>query len=79
MHYKEEHLNLDEWCCIIYTFKNAGKTHISMMDNLFVASSNFRVFPTDEARSWAEGNLLNYVYCYDKQYVLNSRDKAELN
>lgn len=65
--YKEDHLNPSEWCCVIYTFKNTGKTDISTMN----ISWNFRqsscIFPADEARRWAEGNLLNYFCCYDKK------------
>ena len=30
--YRAEDFNSDEWCCVIYTFKNAGKTDISTMD-----------------------------------------------
>ena len=66
-HYKEEHLNSDEWCCVIYTFKNAGKTDISSMDIIWHFQQSSCIFPADETRQWAEGNLLNYAYCYDKK------------
>lgn len=66
-HYKEEHLNPNEWCCVIYTFKNAGKTDISTMNIIWHFQQSSCIFPADEARPWAEGNLLNYSYCYDKK------------
>lgn len=66
-HYKEEHLNACEWCCVIYTFKNAGKTDISTMDIIWRFQQSSCIFPVGEARRWAEGNLLNYSYCYDKK------------
>lgn len=66
-HYKEEHLNSDEWCCVIYIFKNAGKTDISAMDFIWHFQQSSCIFSADEARPWAEGNLLNYSYCYDKK------------
>ena len=66
-HYKEEHLNSDEWCCVIYTFKNAGKTDISTMDIIWHFQQSSCIFSADEARPWVEGNLLNYSYCYDKK------------
>ncbi len=68
-HYKEEHLNSDEWCCVIYTFKNAGKTDISTMNIIWHFHQSSCIFPADTARPWAERNLLNYSYCYDKKYV----------
>ena len=66
-HYKEEHLNPDEWCCVIYTLKNAGKTDISTMDIIWHFQQSSSIFPADAARRWAKGNLLNYSYCYDKK------------
>lgn len=30
-HYNDEHLNANEWCCVIYVLKNAGKTDISTL------------------------------------------------
>lgn len=66
-HYKEEHLNPTEWCCVIYTFKNAGKTDISTMDIIWHFQQSSCIFPAGKARQWAESNLLNYSYCYDKK------------
>lgn len=66
-HYKQEYLNPAEWCCVIYTFKNAGKTDISTMDIIWHFQQSSCIFPIDEARPWIEGNLLNYSYCYDKK------------
>ena len=66
-HYNEEHLDPNEWCCVMYTFKNAGKTDISTMDTIWHFQQSSCIFPAGEARQWAEGNLLNYSYCYDKK------------
>lgn len=66
-HYKEEHLNPDEWCCVIYALKNSGKTDISTTDIIWHFQQSSCIFPATEARQWAEGNLLNYSYCYDKK------------
>ena len=66
-HYNEEHLDSSEWCCVMYTFKNAGKTDISSMDIIWHFQQSSCIFPAGEARQWADGNLLNYSYCYDKK------------
>lgn len=65
--YKKEHLNQGEWCCVMYTFKNVGKTDISTMDIIWHFQQSSCIFPADEARQWADGNLLNYSFCYDKK------------
>ena len=66
-HYKEKYLNQDEWCCVIYTFKNAGKTDVSTLDILWHFQQSSCLFPMDGVRRWTDGNLLNYSYCYDKK------------
>ena len=66
-HYKEEYLNPNEWCCIIYTFKNVGKTNISAMDIFWHMQKTSCVFPASETCQWAQDNLLNYSCCYDKK------------
>ena len=66
-YYKEEHLDPDEWCCVMYTFKNAGKTDVSTLDIFWHFQQSSCIFPAAEARQWADSNLLNYSYCYDKK------------
>ena len=65
--YEDKSLNIDEWCCVLYTLKNTGKTDIST----FYLFSNFQqttcIFPSSEARQYADANMLNYSYCYDKK------------
>lgn len=65
--YKSEHLDSDEWCCVIYTFKNAGKTDISTLDIFWNFQQSSCIFPADRARKWAEGKLLKYSFCYDQK------------
>ena len=64
-HYSEDHLNANEWCCVIYVLKNAGKTDISSLHMIWHFQQSSCIFPADHARQWAEGNLLNYGHCYD--------------
>lgn len=66
-HYKVGQLNSNEWCCVIYTLENAGKTDISTMDIIWNFQKSSCIFPMDTARQWAERNFLNYSYCYDKK------------
>ena len=66
-HYNKDHLNADEWCCVIYTFGYIGKTDISTLNIIWNLKQSSCIFPEDEAYQWATGNLLNYSYCYDKK------------
>lgn len=66
-HYKQEHLNSKEWCCVIYTIKNAGKTDVSTMNIIWNFQQTACVFTTDEASRCAKGNILNYAIWYDKK------------
>lgn len=66
-HYREEDFNPEEWCCVIYTFKNAGKTDISSFDIICNYKKDVCIFPTNGAQHYEQANLLNYRYCYDKK------------
>ena len=66
-HYCEDNLKTDEWRCVIYFLKNAGKTSISTLDVICHFQQTTCIFPSSEVRQYMEGNLLNYSYCYDKK------------
>lgn len=66
-HYKMEHLDSDKWCCVIYTFKNAGKTDISELDIIWNLQRSSSIVPIEAAGLFAEYNLFNCTWCYDKK------------
>ncbi len=66
-HYREEDFNNKDWCCVIYTFKNAGKTDISSLDIICNFKKDTCIFEVESATRFASGNVLNYWYCYDKK------------
>ncbi len=70
-HYDETLLNADEWCCVIYTLRNTGKTDISNVDIVWNHQRSACLFPIHSARQYTEGQLLNYSYCYDKKTRVN--------
>lgn len=65
--YNLNYFEKKNWCCVIYTFKNVGKTDISSMDIMTVNKKNSCLFSSDEAFYYANHGLLNYSYCYDKK------------
>lgn len=66
-HYRAEDFNPKEWCCVIYTFKNAGKTDISLLNIICNYKRDTCIFAVDSAKNFAMANVLNYNYCYDKK------------
>lgn len=66
-HYREEDLNEAEWCCVIYTFKNAGQTDVSTLDIICNAKKNTSIFPCSMVKVLASNKTLNYRFCYDKK------------
>ena len=66
-YYNEEHLDSNEWCSVMYILKNAGKTDISTLNIFWHYQQSSCIFPAAGARRWAEGNFLNYEFCYDKK------------
>lgn len=65
--YRAEDFNSDEWCCVIYTLKNVGKTAISAMDIICNYKKDSCMFSCDNCITWAANHLLNYSVCYDKK------------
>lgn len=65
--YCEDDFDTAEWCCVIYTLKNVGKTAISALDVICHFQRTTCIFPSDSAKQWADGNMLNYAYCYDRK------------
>lgn len=66
-HYREEDFDAKNWCCVIYTFENKGKTDVSLLDIICTYKKDTCIFPSRLAREYACGNALNYRVCYDKK------------
>ena len=66
-HYYAEDSDSTNWCCVIYTFKNAGKTDISTVDIFCNYKRRNCIFSRAQATSWMRDNFLNYSFCYDKK------------
>lgn len=66
-HYNEEYLNQNDWCCVIYTFKNVGKTDVSSFSIICNYQRDTCILPCDRAEFWARNNMLNYSEIYDQK------------
>ena len=66
-HFHPEDLNTNEWCCVIYTFKNVGKTDISTTDIICHYQRDTCIFPCAFADRYMRDNILNYSECYDRK------------
>ncbi len=67
INYRLEDFNTDEWCCVIYKFKNLGKTDISCVYAISMEKRSVALFDTSYANDFAKNGSLNYSNCYDKK------------
>lgn len=66
-HYNEDLLKKNEWCCVLYTLENIGKTDISSVDIIFYLYKTACMFPSEYANDLIKNNTLNYSFCYDRK------------
>ena len=66
-HFNPDDLDTHEWCCVIYTFKNVGKTDISTTDIICRYQKDTCIFPCALINEYIENNILNYSECYDRK------------
>ena len=77
-HYENGDINQEEWCCVIYTMKNAGKTDISSLRIVSNFQKNTCIFPGEEVAEWACNHLLNYSEYYDKKIRVDDTIKLKV-
>lgn len=65
--YNLEHFDRKKWCCIIYTFVNAGKTDISNFDIMVNFKQTCCLFNSKSAKEFAKEKMLPYSCCIDKK------------
>lgn len=66
-HFNPEDLNSSEWCCVMYTLKNVGKTDISTTNIICNYQRDTCIFPCTFLGTFISNNALNYSECYDKK------------
>lgn len=66
-YYRESDLVKKDWCCVIYTFKNMGKTDISIFDLICNYKRDTCIFNSNYVEMFTAANVLNYRVCYDKK------------
>lgn len=66
-HFKKEYFNEDEWCCVIYSFKNIGNTDIRCINPICVEKKNMILCDVAIAHEILKHGLLHYTAWYDKK------------
>lgn len=66
-HFNHEDLNSNEWCCVMYTFKNVGATNISTTNIICNSQKDTCIFPCSFMDTYVTNHVLNYSECYDKK------------
>lgn len=65
--YNKDFYNEDEWCCIIYNFKNVGGTDILRVNPICTYKKDTMLCDVTNARMIMEHGLLSYTTTYDRK------------
>lgn len=68
-YYNNAHFNKSEWCCVLYTLKNVGKTDIRFLDIICRMKRDTCIFHSVDAKWYLENKILNYSECFDKRKI----------
>lgn len=93
--YSEEDFNQSEWCCVIYTLQNVGKTDITVTDIICKHKRTYVIFQSNFASGYLNHRCLNYSessdkkvrvgetitikICYHKKHIIRSTISAILS
>lgn len=77
-HFNSEDKDPSNWCCVIYTFKNVGKTDISTTNILCRYQKDTCIFPYAFAEHCLDNGLLNYSECYDRKIQIGETVTVKL-
>ena len=66
-HFRREDINSSEWCCVMYVFKNMGKTDVSTIDIICNNQKDTCILPCAFVDDYTRNNALNYSVCYDRK------------
>lgn len=67
INYNKAHFNKEEWCCVIYTFRNNGKTDIQCINPICNLKKSAILCQESEAKEFLKYRLINYSTWYEKK------------
>lgn len=65
--FRMEDFNQEEWCCVIYTFKNVGKTDVACVYPISMIKRSTVLYEVGLANRMAKEGTLCYSTCYDRK------------
>lgn len=66
-HYNKDFFNEEEWCCVIYEFKNMGKTDIRCVSPICMYKKDTMLCEVEMSQLVLEHGVLSYSTVYDKK------------
>lgn len=66
-HYNKDFFNEEEWCCVIYEFKNVGKTDIRCVSPICMYKKDTMLCEVKMSQLVLEHGILSYSTVYDKK------------
>ena len=65
--FRAKDLNPSEWCCVIYTLKNLGKTDVVALSLITTCKKDTCIFPCAYVKELASRGMPSYLEFYDKK------------
>lgn len=66
-HYNKDYFDIEDWCCVKYTFKNVGKTDIECINPICLYKKDTMLCDIAIAQEICKFGLLHYTAGYDKK------------
>ena len=63
----DEHFNQEEWCCVIYTFRNMGKTDIQCINPVCNSKKDTILYDASQVKEFSAYGLINYSVWFEKK------------
>lgn len=65
--FRAKDLNPNEWCCVIYTLKNMGKTDVVALSLIITCKKDTCIFPCANVKELTSRGIPSYLEFYDRK------------
>lgn len=76
--YTPDDFNAKEWCCLIYSFENIGKTDISVVDVISTYKKDTALFSLKSTEAFMTARALNYSELLDEKIRVGEKFTLKL-
>lgn len=71
--YNNDDKKIEEWCYVLYTFENVGKTDIAIIDVICNDKKDTALFEAENVEFYLDNKVINYSICFDKKIRIGEK------